>query len=105
MSEPRFIEVFVEANPCLPDGCSQRWKAEDEPRPVARVRLDGRELRVVGWSSAGATTARAVTVEDSAGGAAILIVGGDWGLRLEPLDGSDASYAPYLLLGPAALLA
>jgi hypothetical protein len=101
VSEPRFIDVFVEPNPNAPEGAGLRWRSESEPRAVARVRVDGRWCAVAGWSSAGGGTpceARAITVEDSSAGTAVLVIGGDWGVRMQPEDGSPPFGEAYLLL-------
>jgi hypothetical protein len=99
--EPTFIDVFVEPNDNAPDGSGLRFKAEGAPRAVARVRYDGRDCDVVGWSSAGGGSrcaAQAAIVEDSGSGTALLVWGGDWGVRLTPLDGGAPFGEPYLLL-------
>jgi hypothetical protein len=96
-----FIDVFVEPNPNTSEGSGQRFKAEGAARPVARAYWDGRWCRVSGWSSVdngSACAAQAITVEDSSAGTAVLIFGGDWGVRLEPEDGGPAFGEPYLLV-------
>ncbi len=107
----RFVDVWVDENPdCEP--CQLRWKMEDDPRPVTRVRWAGDgdraiECRVVGWSSAGggtSTAAHGVRVEDSGSGTAILVWGGDWGVRLDPVDGGPRLAEPYLKIDPADVL-
>jgi hypothetical protein len=103
--EPTFIDVFVEPNDNAPEGSGQRFKAEDEARPVSRVRWEGRWCRVSGWSSDGdgsPCAAQAITVEDSGSGTAVLIFGGDWGVRLQPEDGSPAFGEAYLLVDASA---
>lgn len=105
MPEPRFIDVFVDENPGCPEGCGLRFKSESAARPISRVELEGRGCAVTGWSSAGGGTpceAFAATVDDSGSGTALLIFGGDWGLRFTPTDGSPAFGEPYLLLAPNA---
>ena len=103
----RFIDVLVDAN----DGCEEcalRFKMEDEPRRISRVRWTGDddhpiECLVVGWSSEGGGTAvpaMAVTVEDSGAGGAVLVWGGDWGLRLTPVDGGASFGESHLRLAP-----
>jgi hypothetical protein len=108
---PRFIDVFVDDNESC-EGCAHRFKAEDEPRPVRRVRWYGdddrpRECTVVGWSSEGGgseVAAMAVTVEDSSSGVAILVWGGDWGLRLAPVDGGEPFGESHLRIAPEDVL-
>ena len=68
-----------------------------EPLRVARVRLyegraEGTIFAVTGWSSEGGGTpcdAYAVSVDDSGSGDAFLVYGGDWGVRLRPVDAQD----------------
>lgn len=101
MSAPRFIDVFVEPNPNTQEEAGLRFKSESAPRTVARVRLDGRWCSVTGWSSTGRGSpcpARAATIEDSSAGTAVLVFGGDWGLRLQPEDGSPAFGETHLVL-------
>lgn len=108
MPEPsRFIDVLVDANGDCEE-CALRYKMEDEPRPVRRVRTfddAGRaiECEVVGWSSEGGGTpvpAMGCTIEDSSSGVAVLIWGGDWGLRLTPIGGGEAIAESHLRLAP-----
>jgi hypothetical protein len=98
-----FIDVLVDETPgCA--GCAMRWKAESPTREVKTVRHtpedgDAVVCEVTGWSAGGACPALAVTVEDSGGGTAVLVWGGDRGVRLRAPDGRR--YAePYLLLSP-----
>ena len=62
----------------------------EPPRPVSRVRLEKTPgtpqwFDVTGWTAAGTTQpAFAVKVDDSGEGVALLIYGGDAGLRLRP---------------------
>ncbi|SRR6266702_2744044 len=99
-----FVDVLVDDSADCP-GCALRWKAESPPRAVTSVRYDAAVCDVVGWSSAGGGSrcpATAVTVEDSGGGTATLVWGGDLGLRLRPRGGGGETIAePYLLLDPA----
>lgn len=100
-----FVDVFVEPNANAPEGSGQRFKAAGGPRPITRARWDGRWCRVTGWSSlAGGTPcgATAIAVEDSGAGVALLIHGGDWGVRLEPEDGGEPFGEAYLLVDESA---
>ncbi len=80
-----------------------RFKSEGEARPITRVRYDGEECAVIGWSSEGACPAQQIVVEDSSAGTAVLITGGDLGVRLTPPSG-DPIDEPYLLLSAEAVL-
>jgi hypothetical protein len=109
----QFITVLVDPNPNWPDGSALRFKAEDTPRTVTRVRWYddsdvARICRVLGWSSQDGGSpcpALAVTIEDSSAGTAVMIWGGDWGVRLEPEDGGDAFGQDHLRLSPEDVLA
>jgi hypothetical protein len=98
----RFIDVFVDPNPNAPEGCGLRFKATGPSRVVARVRLDGRWCRVAGWSGAGECPAQAAVVEDSGAGSAVLIHGGELGLRLFPDEGEPFGES-HLLLDASAV--
>lgn len=112
MAAGRIVSVFIEPNPNCPEGCSQRFQATAEPRPVTVIRYSpgGDETilcDVAGWSSEKDGTpcpARAVRVEDSGAGVATLVYGGDWGLRLHPRDGRAPFGEPYLLLDAGEIL-
>ncbi len=72
---------------------NQVFKNLSEPVAVRRVRLfegdtAGTLWDVTGWSSEGGGSpvdAYAVDIEDSGSGDAILVYGGDWGVRLKPV--------------------
>ena len=85
------LEVEDNAN-C--DGVPQLiFNTMDEPRQVTEVIAGdfGQEPsphRVTGWSSEGDGSpcpAYAVRIEESGAGEAVLVFGGDWGLRMMPL--------------------
>ena len=88
-----YIHIDVESNANSAVMANQVFKNLSEPVAVMRVRLfegdpDGTLWDLTGWSSEGGGTAveaYAVDVEDSGSGAAILIYGGDWGVRLKPV--------------------
>ncbi len=112
MPDWRYVDIFIDPNPNCPDGSCQRFTTKDRPRTVRAVlHSDGPGestlCDVVGWSSAGGGTpcaAQAVTVEDSGAGTAMLVYGGDWGLRLTPRGGGEPSGEPYLLLADASMV-
>jgi hypothetical protein len=93
-----YTYVAVEANENCPMSANQVYKNLEDPFPVSKVRIyegepAGRLYAVVGWTSQlpeGAIQAYAVRVEDSSEGAAYLVYGGDWGLRLRPSDSTAA---------------
>ncbi|MEK6709775.1 MAG: hypothetical protein AABZ64_04270 [Nitrospinota bacterium] len=95
MAESILLEVDENDNcPRMP---AMVYEALGEPAPVSRVRLaePGRPhglYRITGWSSAGGGTpcpALYVPVSDSGAGAVHLVYGGDWGVRLKPLDSEE----------------
>ncbi len=112
MAESVLIEV--EEN----DNCGYMpqmvYEALNDPVPVSKVHYaePGRPegaYRVTGWSSAGGgtpTPALYIPVSDSGQGVAHLVYGGDWGVRLKPLDteegwdlqNPDQFGEPYLML-------
>ena len=90
------IEVDVE--PCenteLP--LTRIFDAREEPREVRRLvtfRRDGADgpCAVTGWGAGGPCPAYAARVWDSGDGVAILVYGGDEGIRLRPEE-SDAPW-------------
>ena len=109
----RFVEVYVEEHEAVPEGCSMRFRAQTDGEPIDTVYWeaeDGREgrWRVVGRRSDGQDVpAVAFAVDGSSAGTSILVVGGDHGLRLTPLDaaqGTSAVAEPYLLVSRAAVV-
>jgi hypothetical protein len=105
----RYIDVVVEEQEGIPDGCELRFHAVDESRPVKRVHYeplsgpDG-EYEV---TAADGEPALAAPVDDSGAGTSILIYGDARGLRLRRV-GTDAGQSiaePYLLLSDDAILA
>jgi hypothetical protein len=112
-----YTYVEVESNPNSAMSASQVFRSITAPFAVAFVRIyegepGGQLCAITGWSSKGEGTpvdAYAVRIEDSSEGEAILIYGGDWGLRLRPAD-SDVGWSrdessqwgePYLVLADA----
>jgi hypothetical protein len=87
-----YTHVEVEPNDNTPMSANLAFKNLSEPFAVARVRLfegqpEGRVYAITGWQSAADGSpgpVYAVQVEDSGSGAAFLIYGGDWGVRLRP---------------------
>lgn len=100
-----FVDVFVEPNPNVPEGAGQRLKSAGASFAITRVHWEGRWCRVTGWSSVAdgsPCAASTIPVEDSGSGTALLIYGGDWGLRLMPENGEEPFGEPYLLVDDAA---
>ena len=94
MPHERYIEVDVSEGPNSPLPVNRMFSAMEEPRPVSRVwtsRADGVDewWEVVGWSGDGPSQGYAAAVEDSGEGAALLLYGGDWGIRLKPLGSTE----------------
>ena len=86
-----FTYVQVDPNDNCPMSASQVYKNLGAPFRVSAVRIyegepDGTLCAVTGWSRDGAVDAYAVRVEDSSAGAAYVVYGGDWGIRLRPAD-------------------
>lgn len=84
-----YTEIRVDANDNCPMSAQQVYKTLDEPTKVTGVRIyeggpEGVLYDITGWSEQGPVSAYAVGVEDSSAGAAILVYGGDWGVRLRP---------------------
>lgn len=104
-----FVAVQVEEHDALPDGCSMRFRAVEEGKPVLRVRWepdDGPEAvwEVLAMDADGMTRpALSYLVDDSSAGLSTLVVGGSHGLRLSTSDGREAA-EPYLLLAPSAVV-
>ena len=92
----------------------QLYETRADPTPIARVRLfePGHSVgvyEVTGWSSVGGGTpcpAMYVPVSDSGQAIVHLISGGDWGVRIRPVDSKrkwdlaseDQWGEPYLVL-------
>lgn len=95
-----YTYVEVEPNDNSPMMAQHVFPNAGLPFPVSHVHVydgvpGGRLCAVTGWSSAGGGSevrAYAVEVEDSSEGRAILVYGGDWGIRLRPA-GSDAPWS------------
>ena len=95
-----YTHVEVEPNDNTPMMAQQVYKNIGVPFPVSHVRIyegepEGQLCAVTGWSSAESgpeTPAYAVQIEDSSEGRALLVYGGDWGVRLRPA-GSDAPWS------------
>ncbi|HUJ79796.1 MAG TPA: hypothetical protein VLY45_05735 [Nitrospiria bacterium] len=86
--------LLIDANDNCAEGGSWRFNELEPPRVVARVRLyesapSGQWFDVVGWSGdpdrpvCGATIRK---IDDSGSGVAWLITGGEWGVRLKPVN-------------------
>ena len=90
---------------------TRSFQTMKDPRPVSRVKTygsDGSEgmFEVVGWSADGPASAFAALVDDSGEGSALLVYGGEEGIRLRP-EGSTLAWSlnepsqwgePFLLL-------
>lgn len=100
-----FVNVQVEEHDDLPEGCSLRFRAQTEGRPVARITYESESGVGGGWSVEGRAAngqrvpATAFEVDDSSAGTSLLIVGGDHGLRLTSIATGETVAEAYLLLG------
>ena len=104
-----FVDIAVEPHEALPDGCSMRFKAHGEVRPIRRIRYESEDGVGGTWaveaifSDGTRAPARTVPVEDSSAGSSNLIFGADHGLRLTSLDTGAEVAEPFLLLSDASL--
>ena len=114
MATLEYIYIEVEDN----DNCDympmQVYEPQAEPRLIIEVRLEEPDrphglYNVIGWSSEGdgtAMDAMYAPVSDSGQARAHLIYGGDWGIRLKPvelnedwdIDSPNQFGEPYLIL-------
>ena len=92
-----FTHIEVEANENCPMSANMVYANLSNPQTIERLRLfdgnpGGAVYAVTGWSSRDEGTpvpAHAVQVEDSGAGAAFVVYGGDWGVRLRPVDSTN----------------
>ena len=92
-----YTHIDIEANDNSPMMANMVFHNLAEPVRVTRVRIyegqaEGALFDVTGWSSEGGGTpcdAYAVPVDDSGSGGAYLIYGGDWGVRLRPIEARE----------------
>jgi hypothetical protein len=95
-----YTHIEVEPNDNTAMMAQQVYKNIGVPFPVSHVRIyegepGGVLCSITGWSSGGngpVVPAYAVAIEDSSEGRAILVYGGDWGVRLRPAE-SDAAWS------------
>ena len=86
-----FVSVEVKSGRNVKDGLELVFNVMGKPSKITKVMTDDREgmtrmHKVTGWSEAGPCDAIALIVEDSGAGSALLIHGGDEGIRLMPDD-------------------
>lgn len=85
-----------------------RFRAQDEPTAVARVRWESEDGAFGIWDVEGRDAhgapvpALARAVDDSSAGTSILVVGGARGLKLT-LDSGEVAFEPYLLVSRDAV--
>ena len=90
--------VEVESNPNCSNSVFLRFRELSPARPVAQVRVydrvsTGEWCWVTGWQDDAATPlcqATAQPIEDSGAGLVYLVSGGNWGIRLKPLEPQEA---------------
>ena len=90
----KYIEVDVQAGGNCDYSLNRMFSAVSDPKPVnAAWAPDARGgmgmHQVTGWSNEGPCPAYAVLVEDSGEGQALLLYGGDDGIRLKRRDSDD----------------
>ncbi len=106
----RYIDVVVEAQPEIPDGCELRFHAVGEPKPVRRIKYEpliGPEGEVeFEVTAASGEPALAVPVDDSSAGTSVLVYGDAQGIRLRQSGDEFGPIVvePYLLLAPEAIV-
>lgn len=104
------IFVSVEPHEALPDGCSMRFKAHGQVRPIGLIRYESEDgvggiWRVEALSADGVRgPAHTVPVEDSSAGSSNLVHGGSHGLRLTSLETGAEVAEPFLLLSDQSLV-
>ncbi len=89
-----FIEVDVQAGANCDFSLIRMFSAVGTPVPVSRAETPGPRgesgfHEVTGWSADGPCPAYAVEVEDSGEGRALLLYGGDDGIRMRPAVSSE----------------
>lgn len=89
-----FVEVDIETGSNCDYSLNRIFSAIGEPVPVIRAEVPDRRgitgiHEIIGWSTSGPCQAYAVEVEDSGEGRALLLYGGDDGIRLKPVEASE----------------
>ncbi len=89
-----FIEIDVSAGDNCQESLMLMFNGLSEPAPAASVWTTdpgGADMMcaVTGWSTEGACPAYSAMVEESGEGSALLVYGGDEGIRLKPLDSTE----------------
>ena len=105
----RYIDVVVDEQEGIPDGCELRFHAVGESRPVKRVLYEpmtGPEGEYEVTAASG-EPALATPVDDSSAGTSILVYGDAGGIRLRAIGAETAEpiAEPYLLLAAEAIVA
>ncbi len=70
---------------------------------AVRLHLDGawQWCAATGWSTRGPVPARLTPIEESGDGPALLVTGGEHGVRLQRLTAADAAPAPWSVAEPS----
>ncbi len=89
-----FIEVDIEQGYNCDYSLARVFSTVDVSMPITSVETTGMKgeldmFDVIGWSGEGPCPAYAVVVEDSGEGHALLIYGGDDGIRFRPKDSEE----------------
>ena len=81
--------IDIEANDNLEEDAMATFAVIGDAGQLTRIRLWRCDAwvwcAITGWSEAGPVTARIMPIEESGDGPALLVTGGDWGLRLAAL--------------------
>ena len=88
------FEVEVSGSENSPMDLNRVFDLLENPRPVSKVFTadptgQDRWCTVTGWGSTGPCPAQAVLAEDSGDGVVLLLYGGEYGIRLKPVEDSE----------------
>ena len=96
------VFIQIEENPNCDAMEGQIFQPRTEPRAVTHVRQQDAWCEITGLNEGSVSApAMACLIDDSGEGAAWLVFGGDWGLRLKEPSGREWG-EPFLLFGPDA---
>jgi hypothetical protein len=97
--------IDIEPNDNLDEACMATFAEQGQGLPIERIHLWRTDrwcwCAICGWSAAGPVAARILPIEDSGDGPALLVVGGEHGLRLTELTDESAPQPAWQLDSPA----